>query len=207
MDKRSQIGILIGAVALLGAAFAVGVGIRMLRLRGAQPPSQPDSPPPKPVTVRATEDQEPPDLTAQDDEFLQWLEEQMTRAEEANDASDQQDLPQQTEAGVAQEVGEFFADQGSMPQGPGDWRSIWADLNLTEEERARLREGFRRAMARWQNMSEEERQAEMDRMRAGWERWQNMSDEEKRQASQRMRDRFEQWRQSDSADLPEISLD
>ena len=92
-------------------------------------------------------------------------------------------------------------------QGLGDWRSVWADLNLTQEEQARLREGWGLAVARRQNMSEEERQWQGERMRASSERWQNMSDLEREQASRELRQRLDDWRQSGSTELPDMILD
>ena len=63
-------------------------------------------------------------------------------------------------------------------------------LQSDSEEMARLREGFRLAMERWQNMSEDEKQAEM----ASWQgmrgRWEAMSDEERQAAMERGRQRF-----------------
>lgn len=94
-----------------------------------------------------------------------------------------------------------------MPQGGERWRQMWADLNLTPEEQARLREGFALAMDRWRNMPEEQRQAEMARFRGMRERWEGMSDEERKGTMQRMRDRFEDWRASGAVELPEITLD
>jgi len=78
---------------------------------------------------------------------------------------------------------------------------------MTQEEQARLREGWRLAIERWQNMPDDQRQAEMERMRADWGRWQYMSDEERQAASQRNRERFQQWRESGQIELPELSLD
>jgi len=96
---------------------------------------------------------------------------------------------------------------GMMGQGGERWRQMWADLNLTPEEQARLREGFALAMQRWQNMSEDERQAEMARMRGMREQWEGMSDEEREAAMGRMRDRFEAWRASGAVELPQLTLD
>jgi len=96
-------------------------------------------------------------------------------------------------------------NSGAIQQGFGDWRSAWADLNMTEEEQARLREGWLLAVERWQNMSDDERQVQIERMRADWGRWQYMSDEERQAASQRNRERFEQWRESGQIELPEMS--
>ena len=96
-----------------------------------------------------------------------------------------------------------------MPGGGqnAEWRNIWANLNLTEEEQARLRLGFQKIMERWMTMPEEERLAERARLEEMGRRFQAMSEEEKTAASQRMKNRFEDWRQSGSEDLPELSLD
>jgi len=98
-------------------------------------------------------------------------------------------------------------NSGPANYGLGNWRSVWADLNLTEEEQARLREGWRIAVERWQNMSEQERQVQTERMRASWETWQNMSDVEKERASLDLRARIEEWRQSGSTELPDLILE
>ncbi len=87
------------------------------------------------------------------------------------------------------------------------WRQIWADLNLTQEEQARLRQGFGLAMQKWQSMSEEERQAETARLQAMRARWEGMSADEQRETMGRMRGRFEEWRQNGGIELPELSLD
>jgi uncharacterized membrane protein len=88
-----------------------------------------------------------------------------------------------------------------------DMRQMWADLNLTPEEQARLRQGFGLAMQKWQSMSEEERQVETARLQAMRARWEAMSDDEQRETMGRMRGRFEEWRQSGGIELPELSLD
>ncbi len=208
MEKKSQVGTLIGMVVVLLAALAVGVGIRKVRLQ--QSPSQSPAPVQRresePAAVRAKEDAKPTDMTEQDEEFLQWLSEEAARAEEA--AVEEEYVPQEEpEVAVVQQEAATFEQPGQMGQGFGDWRSMWGDLNLTEEEQARLREGFAMAMQRWQNMSEEERQAEAARMREGWERFQNMSDEDKQEVMQRLRERFEEWRRSGQVELPPFSLD
>ena len=104
-------------------------------------------------------------------------------------------------------VAEPIEEQTQESRSFGGWRDVWADLNLTEEEQGRLREGFRLAIERWQNMSPEEREAETARLKAMRERWENMTEEERQEASERMRDRFEEWRQSGEVELPQLSLD
>lgn len=115
--------------------------------------------------------------------------------------------PQETAESVEKPTPAPGVEQDQAAQRFGGWREVWADLNLTEEEQARLREGFRLAMARWQHMSPEEREAETARLRAMGERWQNMSEQERTEASERMRERFEQWRESGDVELPELRLD
>ncbi len=102
------------------------------------------------------------------------------------------------------------------PQPQPQWRlgqnaaliqQFLADLNLNEEEQARLREGIALRMQRIQMMSEQDRQEEFARMRQMGERWQAMGDPERQAVIERMRDRFESWRMGGSAELPELSLD
>ena len=203
MDKKHQLGTLIAVVVALLAALALGMGIRKLRSQWAESKRKE----PEPAAVRATEDAKPTNMTEQNDEFLSSLDEEIASAEEAEDAIEEDTSQEEPDAAVVEEEGAPAEQQWQMAQSAGDWRTVWADLNLTEEEQARLREGLRLAWERWQNMSEQERQAETERLRAMGETWENMSEEEKRDASQRMRDRFEEWRKSDRVELPELSLD
>jgi hypothetical protein len=208
MEKKNQVGTLISVVVVLLAALAVGVGVRKVRLQQAKPEPPVQRQQSKPVAVRAKEDAKPTDMTKQDEEFLQWVGQETTQAEEGQTLVEEQSVPQQgPEVAVVQEQPAPLEQPGQMAQGFGDWRNMWSDLNLTEEEQVRLREGFAMAMQRWQNMSEEDRQAEAARMRAGWERWQNMSDQERQQVMQRMREQFEEWRRSGRIELPVPSLD
>ena len=125
-------------------------------------------------------------------------------------------LAEQTQADAAEAAAkdvneaaktESVQESPAMAGGPMNWRQMWADLNLTPEEMARLREGWRLATERWQNMSEDERQAEIGRLNGMRIRWDNMSEEERSQAMQRGRERFEEWRRSDQVELPELTLD
>lgn len=124
-------------------------------------------------------------------------------AEKEADApvQDQTDEPEQEEP-PAETVGQPERSAQGF-----NMRQMWADLNLTPEEQARLREGFGLAMQKWQSMSEEERQVETARLQAMRARWEGMSEDEQREAMGRMRGRFEEWRQSGGIELPELSLD
>jgi hypothetical protein len=94
-----------------------------------------------------------------------------------------------------------------MGQNSGAVQQFFDDLNLNEEEQARLREGFELMRRRFENMSNEDRMAEFAQMAETGERWQNMSDQEREGVTQRMRERYEVWRQSDSIEIPRLTLD
>lgn len=208
MYKKHQLGTLISVVVVLLAALAVGVGIRKIRLNQAEPKPQVERRESGAAAVGVTKAAKPTNLTEQDEDFLRWMDEETGQPEEAETVVEEQYAPQAepTVAGVPQE-GPLPAQPGQMAQRFGDWRNVWADLNLTQEEQARIREGFELARQRWQTMSAEERQAEMARMRTGWERWQNMSAQEREAAMQRIRQQFEEWRRSGRVELPIPSLD
>lgn len=77
----------------------------------------------------------------------------------------------------------FRPDRGPVPGGEG--RMPFG--NLSEDERAELRQ-------RWENMSEEERRQEREKRRAEMrqmrERWESMSEEEREKLRTEMRQRF-----------------
>ena len=202
-NGKSKLGILGVVVVLLFTALAVGIGIKLYQPHRAEFESQAEQQQTKPAETRPQEEGNRSEMTQEDEEFLLWLDEEIETLEEE----------EKQEAMVAEEEpddmpeAEPVEDEAQETRSFGGWREVWADLNLTEEEQARLREGFRLAIQRWQNMSPEEREAETARLRAMGERWENMSEEERQEASERMRDRFEEWRRSGRAELPELSLD
>ena len=210
MKKASPVPFVAGAVVVLLLALALGMGIRKLRLERAlsRPEARMQTHTVEPEAVVAAE--APPDLSEEDEQFLTWLEEEMESAaaqEEAVAETDYEYAAQETAESIERSTPAAGFQQDQAAQSFGGWREVWADLNLTEEEQARLREGFRLTIERWQNMSPEEREAETARLREMRERWENMSEEERREASERMRDRFEEWRRSGRVELPELSLD
>lgn len=203
-NGKSRLVILGAVVVLLFAALAVGIVIKLSqphRLEVEEPVKKQET---KPVETRPQEEEiKQSEMTQEDEEFLQWLDEEIKtlEEEEAAEAMAVEEKPE--DMPVAEPVEEEVQETRSF----GGWREVWANLNLTEEEQARMREGFRIAIERWQNMSPEEREDETARLRAMGERWENMSEEERQETSERMRDRFEEWRQSDRVELPELSLD
>jgi len=234
-NGKSKPGILVAVVVLLFAALAVGIGIKLYQPHRAEVESQVEKQQTKPAETRPQEEINRSEMTEEDEEFLLWLDEEIekqTRPQEEGNRSEmtqedeefllwldeeierlKEEEEEEAKAIVAEEEPEDMpeakpaADEVQEKRSFGGWRDVWANLNLTEEEQARLREGFKLAIQRWQNMSPEEREAETARLRAMGERWENMSEEERREASERMRDRFEEWRQSGDVELPQLSLD
>jgi hypothetical protein len=204
-NGKSRLGILCAVVVLLFAALAVGLGIKLSRPDRADSEPRVEQQQIKPKETRPQEESKPSKLTAEDEEFLQWLQEKMQESEDQEE-EETETMPDE-EGPVDMAEAEPAEDEVQEPRRFGGWRDVWANLNLTEEEKARLREGIRLAVERWQNMTPEEREAETARLQEMGERWENMSDDERREASERMRDRFEEWRQSDDVELPELSLD
>jgi hypothetical protein len=199
----SKPGILIAVVVLLFAALAVGIGIKMFQPHLVEVEPQLEKQQTKPAETRPQEEDNRSEMTQEDEEFLLWLDEEIATLEE----EEKQEVMAAEEEPEDMPVAEPVEDKAQETKSFGGWRDVWADLNLTEEEQARLREGFRIAMQRWQNMSPEEREAETARLKAMRERWENMTEEERKEASERMRDRFEEWRQSGDVELPPLSLD
>jgi len=196
--KTNLVVWLAGSIVAIVVAYGLGLGIREFREWQAEAEQQ------QPVKPAARQNepntqQMPPLVEVVQEPTVESAEpvEQMQAEPEKNAPKDSNEAPKS----------EPVQERPSMAGGMGNWWQMWADLNLTEAEIARLREGFRLAMERRQNMSEEERQAETSRLRAMRERWENMSDEERQAAMERGRQRFEEWRRSDRVELPEMSLD
>jgi predicted Fe-S protein YdhL (DUF1289 family) len=189
----------VGAIVVLVAALGLGLGIRKIRMWRAESLPKEDVKPAAKQGESKTKLEAAPLVEAVEEEHVAsaGLAGQV-QAEAAETAG--ADVNEAAKTDSVQE-------RSSMAGGPINWRQMWADLNLTPEEMARLREGWRLAMERWQNMSEDERQAEIGRLRGMRIRWESMSDEERQQAIDRGRGRFEEWRRSGQVELPEITLD
>jgi len=208
MKKANPVVFMLGAVLVLLVALALGMAVRKLRLQQSRPQTQMQTHTVEPEAAVVAEEQ--PDVNEQDEQFFTWLEQEMesTAVQEALAAQPEDEYgPQETAESVEKPIPAPGVEQDQSAQRFRGWREVWAGLNLTEEEQARLREGWRLAVARWQNMSPEEREAETARLRAMGERWQNMSEQERTEASERMRERFKQWRESGDVELPQLSLD
>jgi len=201
----SRLGILGAVVVLLFAVLAVGIGIKLYQSHRPEVEPQVEQQQTKPAQIRPQEEKEieQSEMTQEDEEFLLWLDEEIEKLEEQEEAKtilveeEPDDMPE----------AEPVENEAQEARGFGGWREVWANLDLTEEEQARLKEGVRIAIERWMNMSPQEREAEGARLREMGQRWENMSEEQRQEASERMRDQFEEWRQSGQVELPEISLD
>jgi hypothetical protein len=205
---RLTIGV-IGPIAVLLGSVALGLGIRAVRVwQGAAPTrieAEQRMDPTEPQPVRADARTREAGRMPADTE-----EPNTATADETEEPPTESDLEHQEQS---EHESEDIPDDETITSEPptvatlGAWREVWADLNLTEEEQARLREGFRLAMEKWRRMSEEERQAETVRWREIGARWESMSESERLEVSRRIRERFEQWRRSGQVELPQLSLD
>jgi len=86
-------------------------------------------------------------------------------------------------------------------------RQFFADLNLNEEEMARLQQGFMAMRMAFESLTPEQQMAEFERMQQMGERWENMTEEERSGVYDRMKGRYEEWRNSDSIDIPMLTFD
>lgn len=200
MEKANRVVQVGLAVLVLGGALGLGLGIKKIRsLRSEGGTEVKDR-----AEARDTRGQE---AVVVEEAAVEVNTASVVVQEEAE--AEQVVAAEETAASEQNEVEANTPVERPMMTGGGmpGWRTIWADLNLTEAERARLREGFQLAMQKWQNMSEDERATETARMQSMRLQWESMSDDEREQASGRMRDRFEEWRQSGRVELPQLSLD
>ena len=188
MKKVSPVVFVAGIVAALLVSLWLGLGIRKVRSWRTETE-------PKVESKQQTES-----IVAEP------VEELIAELEELQIAAVEEQYPVVEETVEENSEEEPVEYEAQKARGFGGWRDVWGDLNLTEEEQARLREGFRLAIERWQNMSPEEREAGAARRREMRERWENISERERREASERMRDQFEEWRRSGRVELPELSL-
>jgi len=206
MNKSSSAVWLVGAVVVLLGALGIGRGIQKIRSWRSETETRQV----KQIIIAETESESAEPEKESVETVVEAVEEEDVVALEPADVEEEEEgepeetAEEETEAAVETETavgrtrtsGEF-----------GNWQQIWADLNLTEEEMARLRDGFALAMQRWQSMPAEVREVEMERRRAMRARWETMSDEERQETMGRMRGRFEEWRQSGQVELPEMTLD
>lgn len=147
------------------------------------------------------------ELTDEDLEFFRMLDE--AEAQEVMDGETEEEYYVQEDF-ESDEYVEGSTDNEQQTQSEKSmphWRQIWSDVNITDEERGRLRQGFMLQLQKWGAMSPEDQMAERMRMESMRSRWENMSEEERDETSQRLRDRFEDWRHSGSVELPELTLD
>ena len=205
MKKSNSAVWLVGAVVVLLASLGLGLGIKKIRSPRAEVKVKQAA---KQIIIAETESESAEPEKEAVEAVVEVVEEENVVVLEPADVEEEEKPEEtveeetdvaaetETEAGRTQTSGEF-----------GNWRQIWADLNLTEAEQARLRDGFALAMQRWQSMSSEEREVEVERRRAMRARWETMSDEERQEAMGRMRGQFEEWRQSGQVELPQITLD
>ncbi len=183
---------------VLVAATGLGYGIRQIRWSRAMRKNLPESKPQAQVVDSEPEVEIVPEPEPEPE--IEVVEADTTVVEEPV-WEEPEDEPQPEVAAEPQR------QPWRMGQNSGAVQQFFADLNLNEEEQARLREGFAVMRRRFENMSVEDRMVEFAQMAEIGRRWQNMSDQEREEVGERMRDRYEVWRYSDSVEPPQLTLD
>ncbi len=209
MAKKTPMSSLVNVITVLLVVGAVAWGVVKIRSQWSQArpdTEQVDEGESERAAAAGPEDKAGPAVVEEKRPGAENVEE--AAAEVEADAEKEADAPVQDQPDEPEPEQDETPVETAKKQAQGfNLRQIWADLNLTPEEQARLGQGFALAMQKRQNMSEEERQADTARLRAMRVRWEGMSADEQREAMGRMRGRFEDWRQSGRVELPELSLD
>jgi hypothetical protein len=215
MDMKKNVGILIGGGVALIATVAIGMGIKTLweSRSGAEPQGDQQE------SAVVAEKGEEKENTTQNEGSTPWLmgeanEAQAETEEEVAEPEEVVAVVEEKEAAKEEATEDpwdkriaAFAGAGDSASGEKTWRTVWADLKLTEEEKGRLRQGVMLLIQKWQAMPPEGQLAERTRLMGMRTRFEAMNEEEKLEVSQRLRDRFEEWRLSGQVELPELTLD
>ncbi len=198
MKNKNTTVTLIWAAVVLVAATGLGYGIRQVRwslatrknLSESKPQTQVVESEPEVEAVPESEPEPEVEVVEADETFVEepvWEE--------------PEDEPE------PEVVAEPQSQPWQMGQNSNPVQQFFADLNLNEEEQARLREGFELMRQRFENMSPEDRWAQVAQMAEMGRRWEAMSDQEREAVGERMRERYEVWRYSDSIEPPQLTLD
>ena len=196
MKNKNTTVTLIWAAVVLVAATGLGYGIRQIRWTLAINKNLSESKP----EVKVVESEPEVEIVLEPEPEVEIVEAEETFVEEPV----WEEPEEQPEPVVAAEP---QSRPWQMGQNSNPVQKFFADLNLNEEEQARLREGFELMRRRFENMSDEERWAQFAQMAEMGRRWEAMSEQEREAVTQRMRERYEVWRRSDSIEPPELTLD
>jgi hypothetical protein len=102
-NGKSRIGILVALVVLLFAALAVGVGIKISQPDRAEFESQVEQQETASAKTRTQKGSKLSEMTAEDEEFVQWLDEEIKRLEEEEET---EAMPEKKQMYVSQEQAE-----------------------------------------------------------------------------------------------------
>ncbi len=108
---KSRIGMLVAVVVLVFAALAVGVGIKISQPERDEAESQVEQQEIKPEKTRSQEESKLSEMTAEDEEFVQWLDEEIKRLEEEEET---EAMPEEEQMYVSQEQAEVSSLKDPM---------------------------------------------------------------------------------------------
>jgi hypothetical protein len=110
-NGKSRIGIPVAVVVLLFTALAVGIGIKMSQPHRAEFEPQAEKQETKPAKTRSQEEIKLSEMTAEDEEFVQWLDEEIKRLEEEEET---EAMGEEEQMYVSQEQAEVSSLKDSM---------------------------------------------------------------------------------------------
>jgi len=198
MQNKNTTVMLIWVAVVLVAATGLGYGIRQVRwsLATRKNLSEPK------LDAQVVDDQPEVEAVPEPEPEVEIVEAEEIVVEEPVWEEPEEEAEPEPEV-----VAESQRQPWQFGQNAGLIQKFFEDLNLNEEEQARLQEGFALMRRQFEQMSEDERWAQFAQMAEMGQRWQNMSDEEREGVTQRMRERYEVWRHSDSIEIPQLTLD
>ncbi len=196
MKNKNTTVTLIWAAVVLVAATGLGYGIRHVRWTLATNKNLSESKP----EVQVVESEPEVEPEPEPEPEVEVVEAEETFVEEPV-WEEPEDEPEPEVASEPQ------SQPWQMGQSSNPVQKFFADLNLNEEEQARLREGFELMRRQFESLSPEERWAQVAQMAEMGRRWEAMSDQEHEGVGERMRERYEVWRRSDSVEIPQLTLD
>ncbi|MHC4088501.1 MAG: hypothetical protein ACYSU5_25340, partial [Planctomycetota bacterium] len=124
-NGKSRLGILCAVIVLLCAVLAVGIGIKLSQPHRLEVEPQVEEQQTRPVQTRPQEEEiDQSEMTAEDEEFLRWLDEEIKTLEEEEEAAEAMAAEEEPEdMPVAEPVEEEVQETRSF----GGWREVWAD--------------------------------------------------------------------------------
>ena len=135
-NGKSRLGILVAIVVLLFAALAVGIGIKQFQPQRIEVEPQIEEQETRPAETHPQEETKLSKMTPEDEEFLQWLDEEIKKLEEESEAMlDQEHMYVSDEQAEVSSLKESkkdaktkYGNQGKKVKADSYLWDVWAEL-------------------------------------------------------------------------------